>query len=158
MTPYRADIEAAAKRHLLDPDLVEALVVVESSGQADAFRFEPAFYERYLEGKPEYRGAIPRRISSSYGLCQVMYPVARELGFKGQPEELFVPATSLEYGCRKLRALIDWSLGNVDAALAAYNGGKVGNRRAPYRNQRYVTKVIAARERVRAARREGVSG
>src|SRR5690349_19412236 len=85
---YRREIEEVARAHALDPDLIEAVVLTESSGRTDAFRHEPDFYRRYLQGKPEWAGTNPRRVASSYGLMQVMYPVAKELGFEGQPEDL----------------------------------------------------------------------
>jgi soluble lytic murein transglycosylase-like protein len=141
---YRAEIEAAAREHGLDADLVEALVLVESAGLAHAYRWEPEFWKRYLEGKPRWIGSNPRRVSASYGLCQVMFPVAVELGYVGEPEGLFVPSVALDMGCMKLAELLKWSGGNADAALAAYNGGKVGNASPPYRNAAYVTKVKAA--------------
>jgi soluble lytic murein transglycosylase-like protein len=141
---YRAEIQAAAREHGLDADLVEAIVLTESGGFADAFRFEKDFWRRYMEGKPQWIGANPRRVSASYGLMQCMFPVAVELGYVGEPEGLFVPSVALDIGCMKLASLLKWSGGNVDAALAAYNGGKVGNSAPPYRNQAYVTKVRAA--------------
>lgn len=149
---FRGEIEAVAFRHRLDPDLVEAIVRVESSGLAHAYRFEPAFFQRYLADDPAYDGANPRRVSASYGLMQVMYPVARELGYRGEPEGLFVPIVALEYGCKKLRELLDWSGDNTDQALAAYNGGRRGNERPPYRNQIYVNKVNTVLARVRDER------
>jgi soluble lytic murein transglycosylase-like protein len=145
---FREEIEAVAFRHRLDPNLIEAIVRVESSGLAHAYRFEPGFYQRYLVDNPEYDGGNPRRISASYGLMQIMYPVARELGFDGAPEELFVPLVNLEYGCKKLRELMNWSRDNSSQALAAYNGGKKGNETPPYRNHIYVIKVKTAFERI----------
>lgn len=143
MTDYRNLIEVSAGRQELDPDLVEAIILTESSGHADAFRYEPDFWRRYMKDKPQWQGAIPRRVSSSYGLMQIMYPVAWELGFRGEPEELFIPSLNLSYGCLKLRLLVDWARDDVDRALAAYNGGKGGNGRYPLRNAAYVEKVKA---------------
>lgn len=126
-SPYRKDIETAAKAHGVDADLLEALVMTESSGQADAFRFEPAYYKRYLAGNPEYKDANPRRVASSYGLCQIMYPTARQYGFGSLvPETLFLPGINLDYGARILAHLITRCDGDTVAALAAYNGGLGG--------------------------------
>lgn len=121
--------------HRLDPWLVMGIIWVESRGQADAFHYEPQFWLRYLAKLPEYRGANPRRVSSSYGLMQIMYPVAKELGYQDEPEGLFLPRTNLHYGCRKLRELIDWAHSYLAvpraecqrAAIASYNGGRGGN-------------------------------
>jgi len=143
-TAYRAEIVAAAKTHGLDPDLVEALVLVESSGRTHAYRYEPAFWTRYLATNPAYQHLNPERVSASYGLMQIMFPVAVEVGYTAHdPEYLFVPSIGLEYGCRKLAALLRWAHGSVPQALAAYNGGQGGNAAPPYRNQPYVDRVVA---------------
>jgi soluble lytic murein transglycosylase-like protein len=124
ISPYRDLINVVAITFKLDPLLIEAIVNQESSHEADGFRFEPGFYRKYLKNHPDYQGQIPRRISSSYGLMQVMYSTARDFGFKGEPEELFVPRTSLTYGCRYFAYLLQkWAKGDVKKALAAYNGG-----------------------------------
>lgn len=152
-TAYRAQIVDAAKRHGLDADLIEGIVVVESSGKPYAYRFEPAFWQHYLANNAEYSGANPERVSASYGLMQIMYSVAKEHGFTSpDPEHLFVPDIGLEYGCRLIAQLLAWAKGNVTQALAAYNGGEGGNSVAPFRNQAYADKVIAARATVKAAR------
>lgn len=146
MTPYRSLIDIAAEAHGLDPNLVEAVVMAESSGHTDAFRYEPAFYRRYLSGKPEYDGQIPRRISSSYGLMQVMFTTAKEHGFKDVPEVLFQPEAGLWYGCAHLAKMLKWSKGDVRQALAAYNGG-TGNYRATA-PQGYAVKVLAFQQTI----------
>lgn len=144
MTKYRADIEAAAAAHGLDPDLVEAVVCVESSGKTHAYRYEPAFWRRYLADTPEYADANPERVAASYGLMQVMYTTAKDHGFSPtDPEFLFVPRMGLDYGCRHLARCLAWSGGNVEQALAFYNGGRKGNEAPPYRNAPYARKVLA---------------
>lgn len=153
---YLSLIDAAAQRFTLDPLLVQSLIWVESRGQTDAFRFEPLFYERYkLASKEPYIGQPARRVSSSYGLMQLMYPTAWDLGFRGEPEELFVPRVNLHWGCRLLRSLVLWAEGllpiapdiTLRSALAAYNGGRGGNSPlAELRpaNAQYAEKVLAA--------------
>ena len=153
-TRYWAEIVAAATKYQLDPILVEAIVVQESAGNTDGFRFEKVFYNRLLKGKPEWDGQNPRRISSSYGLMQIMYPVAVERGYpKTQPPEgLFVPEVGLEYGCRHLRWLTNWadtftsttSEARRGAVLASYNGGRGSNKPTdkPLRNGVYAASVL----------------
>ena len=149
MTPYRDLIVSTAGGHGLDPNLVEAVVIAESSGHTDAFRFEPGFYRRYLEGKSEYAGQNPRRVSSSYGLMQVMFTTAQQYGFKDNPEALFVPESGLQYGCLHLKTLLRWSKGDERKAAAAYNGGQGNwNGTDP---QRYASKVMKLRDTVKAA-------
>lgn len=143
ISPYRREIVAAATTHQLSPTLVEAITVVESSGKAYAYRYEPAFWARYMAHDPQWASANPERVSASYGLMQVMFPVAKEMGF-GQvdPEYLFVPAIGLEFGCRKFASVLRWAGGDIARALAAYNGGPRGNVAPPFRNQAYADKVL----------------
>jgi soluble lytic murein transglycosylase-like protein len=149
MTAYRKEIEAAAFAHgALDPNLIEAQVLVESSGRTMAYRYEPDFWTRYMAGKPEWTLMLPERVSASYGLLQIMYPVARELGFTGEPEMLCVPSVGLAWGCEQMRRLLEWAKGNTLQALAAYNGGKGGNATPPFRNAPYAAKVLEARSRL----------
>jgi soluble lytic murein transglycosylase-like protein len=151
MTEYRPLIEQIAADLDLDPNLVEAVVITESSAHTDAFRFEPAFFDRYLKGKPEYAGQIPRRIASSYGLAQVMFSTAQQYGFVGHPELLFVPDVGLRYGCLHLRAMLTWAGGDVHRALAAYNGGQGQGSWKAEAPQRYATRVMKLLDSVKQA-------
>jgi soluble lytic murein transglycosylase-like protein len=150
---YRAEIEVAASRYGLDPTLVEAVVRKESSGLTHAYRYEPDFYRRYLASNPAYDGANPRRVAASYGLMQIMYPTARERGFTEAPEFLFVPVIGLDWGCNYLASLLRRFKGQLNLALAAYNGGP-GNARAPLRPdlERYVASVIKHQSDVRSGK------
>jgi len=150
-TPYRHQIEGAGHEHGLDPDLIEALVICESIGCADAFRFERGFYLQYLKDNPKYAGHNPRRIASSYGLCQVMFTTAQLFDYPyEEPEYLFIPAINLEYGCRILGDLLEWADGDAMKALAGYNGGKGGwTSKDP---QDYCKRVIRKFEEIQAAR------
>lgn len=138
--PYRPAIETAAATHRIDPDLVEAVVMQESGGKADAFRFEPKFWQRYLANSPLYAREEPRRFASSYGLMQVMFTTALAAGYSGDPEGLFAITVNLDIGCRILRGLLDRSDGDLREALAAYNGGW-GNRNGST-PQRYAEQVL----------------
>ncbi len=155
-TCYRREIDAAAKAHGLDPDLVESLVLVESSGYASAFRYESAFFQKYQAPKTEWAFALqnPLRYGSSYGLLQIMVAVAREVGFQQyeEPEHLFIPRIGLEMGCRKFAELVAWAQRTgptmseeiqLRAAIAAYNGGHLKNEPdfTPDRNAAYAEKV-----------------
>lgn len=144
---YRAEVEAIVSNRLLDPDLVQAICMVESSGKTYAYRYEPRFWVRYMEKKPRWDGANPERVSASYGLMQVMFPVAIEHGYddRDPPEGLFVPTVGLEFGVRVLMHNLGWSNGDIPAALAAYNGGRTRDNAPganPKRNQGYVDKVL----------------
>jgi hypothetical protein len=143
---YRVSIASAAQMHDLPPFLLLALAWQESHGGVvlDAgrwdwsprriYRYEPGFWDRYLAGKPEWAPpsehpacleAHKRRVSASYGIVQVMYPTAVELGFGGEPEALFEPSRSLHYGAKLLRKKLDGpAKGDMRDALAAYNTGR----------------------------------
>lgn len=163
-------IEDVAKRHGLDPKVVVALVGVESGGNEFAWNPEPPYryYWDVRRNRP-FRTPTPEELRSekppldfpafagdpdqewwgqaaSWGVCQVMGAVARELGFKGPYlTELVRPELSLEYGCRVLARNLEWAKGDLASALAAYNGGRVGNApgTVPLRNQAYADKVLA---------------
>lgn len=157
-TRYKKEIDAAAAKWGLDPILVEAVVVQESGGNTDAFRFEPMFWNRYLKANPRYRGLNPRRVSSSYGLMQCLYSRILEDKIADNdawaPELLFIPENGLDIGCGFLAQLLQWANGltvapilALSAALAAYNGGRGGNRPMdiPLRNGKYAREVLAKR-------------
>jgi soluble lytic murein transglycosylase-like protein len=126
---------AAAQRHGLDPDLVLAVVAVESGFQ-------------------------PRAISpkGAQGLMQLMPPTARELGVTNA----FDPAQNLDGGSRHLSALIARYGGDLTKALAAYNAGQgaVDRHRGipPYRETRdYVKRVLRKRDAAKEREKKSAS-
>lgn len=148
---YRAQIEEAANAFVVDPVVLAAICWQESGFNADAFRFEPDFYNRYLKRLPAWAGSNPRRVSSSYGLTQVMFVSATEDGtiaITDPPEILFQPQRALVAGATRLARLTKWADAlplSADerqvAAIAAYNGGKGGNDKPPFRNVKYAREV-----------------
>ncbi len=111
---------AAARRHGLDPDLVMAVVSVES-------------------------GFRPRAVSpkGAQGLMQLMPKTASSLGVA----DAFDPAQNLDGGTRHLGQLLTLYGGDLTRALAAYNAGEGAVDRhggvPPYRETRaYVKKVL----------------
>ena len=165
-TRYWSEIVKAAADYKLDPILVEAVVVQESGGNTDGFRFEREFYNRLLKGKPEWAGKNPRRVSSSYGLLQIMFPVAVERGYDPAhpPEMLFVPEVGLRWGCKHLAYLKDWAdrgwpqvpeEQRVKAVLASYNGGRGSNTPAhnPLRNRTYAESILRAYQKLQEEHR-----
>ena len=108
---YSDLVEAAAARHGLDPNLLFAVMRVESV---------------YQEHIVSYAGAI--------GLAQIMPRtgtlIAHELGRENfQTSDLLDPATNLEFAAWYLRSLIDRWDGHVALAIASYNGGPHNVRR-----------------------------
>lgn len=172
--PIRALIEIAARPLGIDPDLVEAFVLVESSGQPWAWNPEPhypwlwnvATHRPYRVTAAEFSEAPPPDFpclagdrdqewwaqQASWGLLQIMGAVAREHGcdvpFLSQ---LCDPVTNLSVGCRVLQGLLLWAEGDLAKAAAGYNAGR-GGWRAPA-GQQYAAKVLARLAEVSAARR-----
>lgn len=120
---YEPIILEHAARHSLRPDLVRAVIQVESG-----------FNPRALSPK----GAM--------GLMQLMPETARQLGVVNA----YDPADNIRGGTAYLRRLIDRYDGNEELALAAYNAGsgavdRYGRAVPPFRETRdYVKKVGSA--------------
>jgi len=117
---YEPLIQEHARRHSLRPELVRAVIQVESG-----------FNPRALSPK----GAM--------GLMQLMPATARDLGVMNA----FDPDDNIRGGTRYLRLLLDKYDGDERLALAAYNAGpgavdKYGRQVPPYRETvKYVQKV-----------------
>lgn len=131
------------------PELIRAMVLIESGGNPFAMRYEPIFYDRYLKGKPlsfvptgcsKDTEAIGR--ATSWGLLQIMGETARCVGFRGWFGELLTPEVGLEWGCRYLARLRDrfFESGGWEVVCRAYNGGP-GNAHNPANT--YPAKVLA---------------
>jgi soluble lytic murein transglycosylase-like protein len=118
---------AAAAKYNLPQAIVCAIVERESGWNPWKVRYEPAFYEHYVEplwirGMVKDNSEAHAR-SISWGLMQVMGQVAREMRFTGELASLCDPAIGLEYGCRVFMSKLSACAGDVALALASYNGG-----------------------------------
>jgi soluble lytic murein transglycosylase len=101
---YEPQLRAKAMEEGLDPSLVAALILQESTFDAAA-----------LSG------------AGARGLMQVIpatgRKLARDLGVRWQRASLHHPETSLDFGTRYLRQMSDRYGGQVERVLAAYNAG-----------------------------------
>ena len=126
-------IGEAAEAANLPANLVRAVVITESGGNPAAIRYEPAFYLRYIQGKPlSYVPAGCSRDTEgigrahSWGLMQIMGAVARENGFAGPfLNALHDPAINIQIGCKVLAGYARRYLARYgwEGVLRAYNGG-----------------------------------
>ena len=139
----RQSIHTLATSVNWSPTLLEAQVEIESAGDPNAFRYEPAFFAHYILHNSAAKTRNPFG-ACSFGLLQILLEVAVEEGYTGPAEGLFDPSTGLMCGVRHLQKLRMWRPDDDHAVLAAYNGGMAGNGGAPYRNQAYITRVLAA--------------
>jgi soluble lytic murein transglycosylase len=119
--PYADLIDRTAREHGIDPDLIKAIIRVESN-------FNP--------------GAVSRK--GAQGLMQLMPSTAADHAVA----DAFDPGQNIAGGVRYLRKLLDLFGGDRRLALAAYNAGENAvlryNGVPPYREtQQYVRKVLA---------------
>lgn len=110
-------------------DLLQAQVIVESSGDPWAFRFEKDFFETYIKGKTVPGSPFGPLAACSYGLLQILLETALELGFSDRPEQLFVPRVGLAWGAKYLQRCRDREGGDSFKALMRYNGRGISARR-----------------------------
>lgn len=108
---YETSVMRAAERHDVDPDLLFAVMRVES------------FYSRRIIS---YAGAI--------GLTQVMPRTGQFIALQQghdrfTVDQLLDPDTNVDYGAWYLAMLIDRFDGRIPLAIAAYNGGPYAVRR-----------------------------
>lgn len=116
---YDSYISTSAKKYRLDPNLVRAVVMVESG---------------YDERATSKSGAL--------GLMQLMPKTASQLGV----QNCFDPKQNIEGGTKYLRYLIDRFNGDITLALAAYNAGPLNVEKhgtvPPFNEtKRYISKI-----------------
>jgi len=144
------EIQAAAGRHNLPPEIVRAIVAVESGGNPWAARYEPGY--RWTIPKAKRPATCTQATedvlqSMSLGPMQVMGAVARELGHRGWLTDLCFWEDGLEYGCAHLAKLKAryFDKHGWPGVVAAYNAGSPRRDASGlYVNQEYPDKVLKA--------------
>jgi len=139
-------IEDVSDAENVPANLLGAIVQTESSNNKWAVRFE-AHYKWLHRTKDFARdNGITEATETvmqmtSFGLCQVMGAVARELGLKGTMFQLLDEKTNLEIAAKLIKRLAS-RYKERDDIIAAYNAGSpIKNINGLYRNQTYVDKV-----------------
>lgn len=182
MTRLAADlrrvIEGVALELSLDPLVLEAIALVESGGEPTAWNPEPRYrwFWDVAQRRP-FRAVTEAEVAAkrppadfaaiagdpdqewwgqqaSWGLLQVMGAVAREHGCRLPFLPALVdPRQGVLYGAKTFRVCLAWAGGDIEAAAAAYNGGRTRDNEpgvAPKRNQAYATKVLSQVARLRS--------
>lgn len=121
LSPYENIIRNVAERYDIDPALIQAIIMIESSNNPDAVSK-----------------------SGAKGLMQLMPATAEEVGV----EDIFNPQHNIEGGTKYLHRMMTRFDGDITLALAAYNAGSrhVLNYGGvpPFKETRqYVKKVLA---------------
>jgi soluble lytic murein transglycosylase-like protein len=126
------------RRFDVSPLLIASVVAVESAGNPYAIRPEPGFLRRYATGiaalvksttsaRDDHWVMYPDLFSCSYGLGQILYPVALELGATPDfPTELCDPYLNVRLTAQKLRQCLQRAQGDTTGALSYYNGDRSG--------------------------------
>ncbi len=158
-TPIDKAFCIAAKKYKLKKVDLKSIAMVESAMDPNAYRYEDRFWNRYCKDNPAWKDEDSRVVSASYGLMQIMYVVAVEIGFSRDrdPKELYDPLTNILLAAKLLRRHLDYMAKHPkpihkdywpwELALAWYNGGRGNNPRedGSLRNPEYVDKVRKAK-------------
>lgn len=100
---FRSEVAKAAKKYGIEKERIYAVMMVESSLNPDVVSYVGA------------RGLMQMMPSTYEELCQ-------ERGREYDPDDLFIPSVSIDYGVYYLKWLYD-ILGDWDLAHMAYNAG-----------------------------------
>ncbi|WP_336279509.1 lytic transglycosylase domain-containing protein [Bartonella sp. CB175] len=98
--PYESLIKQFANKYNIPVNLVHAVVRIESN------------YRAHIKGA-----------AGEIGLMQIKPSTARGLGFNGSVQDLYDPATNLEYGMRYLARAYKLSGGSTCGTVLKYNAG-----------------------------------
>ncbi|GAA5106511.1 lytic transglycosylase domain-containing protein [Bartonella jaculi] len=115
--PYEFLIQKFANKYNVPVNLAHAVVRVESD------------YKAHIKGA-----------AGEIGLMQIKPSTARGLGFKGSIQDLYDPATNLEYGMRYLARAYKLSGGNTCGTVLKYNAGHAAKKMNSI-SEKYCSKV-----------------
>jgi soluble lytic murein transglycosylase-like protein len=151
----RETINIKAAEFDVDPDLIEAFVMTESSGNPKATRYEPNFYKAYIQPLLVKQLLTPMEAidrATSWGLMQIMGQTARERGFNSPFIDLYEPATGLHWGITHLKKQMKrYKEQGEDYAIAAYNAGSARMENGRFVNQGYVDRMRGYLKQIKEA-------
>lgn len=141
-------ISGIAKQYNVDPNVVYAIVEIESAWIPQAVRYEPHYtylcdIEKNARANKISRETEQRLQMFSFGLMQVMGGLARSLQFQGSLISLFEIGPNVHVGCKFLSQLMK-KYDSLEDVVASYNAGSPRrNDDGLYFNQAYVNKFLA---------------
>jgi len=105
---YGSIIDSVSQKYSVDPQLIFATIMTESEGNPYAYRFEAHLND------------------ASYGLGQILYTTALNLGFNGNPEDIYRPEIGIDLIGRYHKNTID-TYGNLtpEQMTTVYNTGNL---------------------------------
>lgn len=149
---YLVAVEKYSQKFKVEKALIRAIVTVESQNNPFAMRYEP-----HLKKTEWYTNTLPEKYREdkysycSMGFMQVLFGIARSLGFKGTPQDLMDPDHSVHYGTKHLANFLK-KYSKMEDAISSYNQGKPRKTAdGKYKNQYYVTSVMRFYKQYKAA-------
>lgn len=122
---YDDIIKVASETYKIDPDLIRAIISVESGWNPKAYRAEPQIKD------------------ASYGLMQVLHGTGKTVSNNPSltTAQLYQPTVNILIGTKYLKQLSDRYNYYLDDVIAGYNAGSAIKKLGFYINQGYITKV-----------------
>lgn len=129
---YNTFIRTASEQWNVPISLIKGIIAKESSFNPNSYKSETRIND------------------ASWGLMQLLYKTAKNLGYTGSPEGLKDPQVSIFYGTKLLAANLRQAKGNIEVAISAYNAGfsierpwdAKRNSKGVISNQSYVNDVL----------------
>lgn len=121
---------------------VAAMVAVEASYNG----IDPEFAKAIAMQESGFRCRIVSR-HGAYGVMQIKYPTAREVGYKGTRKGLLDCKTNIKYGMIYLKLAVTKARGNLCVASNYYNRGLYSK---PRSSSKYCSYVKAKMKKVAA--------
>ena len=162
MTKYTTEFDSVfcsrSKKYGLRKLLLKSIAICESSLNKDAYRYEPAFWDKYLKNNPLYKDKEIALVSASHGLFQIMFPTACELlETKAEltREDLCNPFLNTELAAKYIRKILDKVIAQrvcdkyywfspIEVVMARYNSGYTSNPSddGVLRGQKYADRIM----------------
>ena len=134
---YKASAQHWSKQTGVPTALILAIIDQESDGREESTRYEPAYTPAPTHKPAMDKAGVPLEVQkTSYGLMQMMFPVAWGYGARSTAE-LKTAHTAIRYGAAHIAALTKkltkepkWSPALIRQVAGNYNGGGVNSKYA----------------------------